>query len=209
MEKQPGKSSPGNGILIVENELILAEDLVLTLQDFGYNRLDRVSTGEAAIDKVSHGNIGFVLMDIKLDGQMDGIEAAERIKRISNIPIVYLTAFSNDTYLKRAKQTMPYGYLLKPFRNKELKAVVEMALHKAAMERRLEKKIKFLEEIINPTTGTDDIITICSHCKKIKNEDGVWEFVESYLQSHSMGKCSHSICPICANELYPEYYLYD
>ena len=208
MEKQPVKNNPENGILIVENELILAEDLVHTLRDFGYNMLDRVSTGEEAIHKVHHSNVGFVLMDIKLDGQMDGIEAAEKIKKISNIPIVYLTAFSNENYLKRAKQTMPYGYLLKPFRNKELKAVIEMALHKAAMERCLEKKIKFLEEKIKRTTDTYNIITICSHCKKIKNEDGIWEFIESYFESHSMGRCSHSICPICAHELYPEYHLY-
>lgn len=209
MEKQLETGSLGDGILVVENELILAEDLVITLRDFGYHLLDRASTGPEAIEKVRHGHFGFVLMDIKLDGQMDGIEAAGKIKTISDIPIVYLTAFSNEAYLQRAKETMPYGYLLKPFRDKELKAVIEMAFHKAEIERRQKNRIKALEAIVQQARTTGGIVVICSHCKKIRNADGSWEFIESYLESHALGRCSHSICPMCADLLYPDYDPYE
>lgn len=105
MERQLARRKPGTQILIVENEILLAEDLVLTLQDMGHGACERVSTGEAAVD--------LVLMDIRLDGRMDGIETAERINAMADIPIVYITAFFDETVLERAKKTMPRGYLLK------------------------------------------------------------------------------------------------
>ncbi|BBO91584.1 response regulator [Desulfosarcina ovata] len=193
-------------ILIVENELILAEDLSLTLKELGYEKYQITSTGEDAIAKVTHEKIGFVLMDIKLDGQIDGIEAAKQIQSFSDIPIVYLTAFSNEDLLTRAKETMPYGYLLKPFRSKELKAVIETARYKFEMEQRFKIKFKAMESLARKRKGADEIVTICCHCKKIKDPDGTWEYLESYIESHAIGKCSHSICPICAHGLYPEYY---
>lgn len=196
-------------ILIVENEILLAEDLVLTLRGMGYGACERVSTGEAAVDWVSRGWVGLVLMDIKLDGRMDGIETAEQINAMANVPIVYLTAFSDESVLERAKKTMPRGYLLKPFRNNELKAAIEISFYRAQKERRGNDRVTMPEAGGIQNYLANSLLVLCSHCKRIKNQDGSWKDIEAYLESRLAAACSHSICPACAHAFYPDCGLYE
>ncbi|GAB6907442.1 putative Two component system response regulator [Desulfosarcina cetonica] len=209
MERQLARRKPGTQILIVENEILLAEDLVLTLQDMGYGACERVSTGEAAVDRVSRGRVDLVLMDIRLDGRMDGIETAERINAMADIPIVYITAFSDETVLERAKKTMPQGYLLKPFRNNQLKAAIEISFYRAERDKRGRNRLKTPEQGAGQNAMTDPVLVLCSHCKRIKNQDDLWQDVEGYIESHLPTACSHSICPACAQAFYPDYGLYE
>ena len=102
-------------ILVVEDESIVARDIQKTLQNLGYDVPCVVSSGEAAIQKAEENRPDLVLMDIVLKGKMDGIEAAEQICSRFNIPIVYLTAYTDDKMLARAKITEPFGYIVKPF----------------------------------------------------------------------------------------------
>ena len=120
----------GKRILIVEDQIITAKDIKECLQDIGYVVLSIVSSGEEAIKKVGEENPDLVLMDIMIEGEMDGIETARQIRSISNIPVVYLTAYSDKNILERAKITEPFGYILKPFNERELQINIEIALYK-------------------------------------------------------------------------------
>ncbi|MCP4754591.1 MAG: PAS domain-containing protein, partial [Proteobacteria bacterium] len=122
------------GIMIVEDELIVCEDLKTHLQTMGYDVVATADSAEEAIVKAEKSKPDIVLMDIQLSGSMDGIEAADIIRSRWNIPIVFLTAYDNDDNLKRARHTLPFGYLLKPVQERELKVAIEMALFAAKTE---------------------------------------------------------------------------
>ncbi|MCF7804744.1 MAG: response regulator [Candidatus Marinimicrobia bacterium] len=129
-------------ILIVEDEYIVAMDIRSRLKSLGYEVVGTVASGEEAVETAVGSRPDLVLMDIMLDGEMDGIMAAEQIQQQSGIPIVFLTAYSEQDTLQRAKNTEPYGYILKPFQERELHANIEIALHKY----RLEQKVREQEE---------------------------------------------------------------
>jgi PAS domain S-box-containing protein/putative nucleotidyltransferase with HDIG domain len=124
-------------ILIVEDESIVAVDVERRLKRLGYSVVGRVSSGTAAVQGVGDTRPDLVLMDIKLKGKMDGIETAEKIRTLFDIPVVYLTAYADDAMLERAKATDPFGYLTKPVEQEELRVAIEMALYKHKLEKRL------------------------------------------------------------------------
>jgi len=123
--------------MVVEDEWIVSDQLCRDLKGLGYTVCSMASTGYEAIKKVEADMPDLILMDIVLKGRMDGIETAGRINSRFNIPILYLTAYTNQEYIERAKQTNPFGYLLKPYNKKELYSNIEMALHR----HRVDKKI--------------------------------------------------------------------
>ena len=125
-------------ILIVEDELSVARLISSALEYFNYEVAGIVTTGEDAIAKVNEGNIDLVLMDIVLSSEMTGTEAADKIRIQFDIPIIFLTAYLNESLLNHAKQSEPFGYLLKPFNERELYASIEMALYKHKVD-----KLKF------------------------------------------------------------------
>jgi diguanylate cyclase (GGDEF)-like protein/PAS domain S-box-containing protein len=133
-------------ILIVEDESLIARDIKLSLEGLGYGVIDIASSGEEAIEKTRDLNPGLILMDIMLKGDIDGIEAAKIIYRDYDVPVVFLTAHSNDSILARAKDANPYGYLLKPFKEKELTVTLEMSFQRHLLERKLKQNEKKLRE---------------------------------------------------------------
>lgn len=120
-------------ILIVEDDSIIAITIEGRLREFGYQVVGRAATGPDAIKKALELKPDLVLMDIHLRGPIDGIDAAETIYGIHNIPVVYLTAFSDEATLERAQKTSPFGYIVKPFSDTTLKTTIRLALlrHKA------------------------------------------------------------------------------
>lgn len=132
-------SQPNIKILIVEDETIVAKDIEQSLRALGYQVLGIAVTGAAALQLAEETAPDLVLMDIKLKGEMDGIATAERIRKRFDLPVVFLTAFSDEGTLQRAKVTEPFGYLLKPFEERELHTSIQMALYKHRMERRLKE----------------------------------------------------------------------
>lgn len=124
-------------IMIVEDEGITAMSIKNNLEETGYTVTSSVSTGEEAVMKAEEELPDLVLMDIVLGGKMDGIEAARHIQSRLNIPVVYLTAYSNDKMIKRIRETSPFGYICKPFDERELRVAVEIALYKHKMEKKL------------------------------------------------------------------------
>ncbi|WP_342303759.1 response regulator [Methanolobus sp. ZRKC5] len=121
-------------ILVVEDENVVALELKKRLKKLGYQVSSVASSGKEAINKVEGFLPNLVIMDIRLKGDMDGIQAAQIIKEKFNIPVIYLTAHSDDETLKRAKQTEPYGYILKPFEEDDLRTAIEIALYKYQVE---------------------------------------------------------------------------
>ena len=147
-------------VLVVEDESIVALDIQNMSRRLGYEVPVVVSSGEAAIKKAAETHPDLVLMDIRLKGDMDGIEAAEQIRGRFNIPVVYLTAYADDETLQRAKITEPYGYILKPFDERELHTAIEIALHKHKLERELqgsEKRYRLLAENVTDVIWTMDM----------------------------------------------------
>ena len=127
----------GSRILIVEDDGVIGRYIQNILQKLGYQVLDVVSSGDEAIQISSKEHPDLVLMDIILEGDLDGVDAAGQIYRRFDIPVVYVTAFADNDTLQRAKITDPFGYILKPFEERNLHATIEIALQKHQLEQRL------------------------------------------------------------------------
>jgi CheY-like chemotaxis protein len=118
----------GTRVLVVEDEAVTALHLRRELTKLGYTVAGVATSGEQALKMIEETFPDVVLMDIHIQGEIDGIETAKRIPRYLHIPVIFLTAYSEDATLGRAGETHPYGYLLKPFLDRELHATIKMAL---------------------------------------------------------------------------------
>ena len=124
-------------IMVVEDESIVAKDLELTLKRLGYIVPATASSSDDALSKAAQYRPDLVLMDVHIKGATDGIATAHRLRQEMNIPVIYLTAYADDDTVARAKETEPFGYLLEPFNERELKSMLEIALYKHEAEARL------------------------------------------------------------------------
>jgi CheY-like chemotaxis protein len=129
------RASPEKRILIVEDERIVAEDLKRLLERMGYAVSGVAASGEEALRNVRASRPDLVLMDISIEGPMDGIEVARRLRAEYGVPISYLSAHADIPTIERAKDTMPFGYISKPFEAQTLQIVIELAInrHKTAV----------------------------------------------------------------------------
>lgn len=142
-------------ILIVEDDAIVAAHLQRVVHLMGYEISGLLATGEEAVAQCATLRPDVVLMDIRLRGEMTGVQAAEQIGRQLEIPVIYLTAYADETVLQQAKVTQPYGYLTKPVRDKELRASIEMALFKGATDR----KVKHLHQVLRAIRSVNQLLT--------------------------------------------------
>jgi len=117
-------------ILVVEDDTIIALTIQGRLKQFGYEVVGRASTGEDAIKKVKELQPDLVLMDIHIKGPKDGIQTAETVYGFYGVPVVYLTAYSDENTLERAQKTSPFGYVVKPFNDETLRTTIKLALLK-------------------------------------------------------------------------------
>ncbi len=140
-------------ILIVEDEIIVAEDLKEILEGMGYRVTGIAGTGTEAVDLAGRLRPDLILMDIVLDSsEIDGIEAAERIRRKSDIPVIYVTAFADDATLDRAKATGPTGYIIKPYNERDLRTAIELALSRNAVEKERNERKQAVSALLNTTS---------------------------------------------------------
>ncbi len=175
---------PAKRILIVEDEGIVAADLADRLKHMGYTVAGSVSSGKTAVEQTEKLRPDLVLMDIILKGPMDGVETAEKIAKDFEIPVVYLTAHADDPTMKRAEQTAPFGYVLKPFDERELRVTMEIALYRAEAESQLRTLNADLKKALDEIKTLYGLLRICAWCKKIQNEEGRWEKMETYIETH-------------------------
>ncbi len=136
-------------ILVVEDQRIVARDIQCKLEGLGYNVPVIVSRGEEVLEVAKEIRPDLVLMDIRLEGKMDGIEAAVQLRRALDIPTVYITAYADDDTLKRATISEPFGYLLKPFEERDLAITIEIALYKHGIEKKLKESELWLSTTLN------------------------------------------------------------
>ena len=136
-------------ILIVEDEKIIALDLQRRLERFGYSVVGMASDGPEAVSIAREREPDIILMDIMLAGAMDGIEAAKQIRAQLGIPVIFLTAYTDEKTLERAKEVEPYGYILKPFKERELYTTIDIALYKYSIERKLRKQERLFSAILH------------------------------------------------------------
>lgn len=131
-------------ILIVEDEIIIARDIENTLLKDGFEVVGLVSSGKRTIEEIKKTNPDLILMDIKLKGEMDGIETAEIIKDQFDLPVIYLTSYKDEATLLRARITEPYGYIIKPFDPKELKILIDVSYYKHKTKEKLKEGKEWL-----------------------------------------------------------------
>ena len=136
-------------ILIVEDEVIVAKDIQISLENLGYEVCGHAVSGQDAISLCETKNPDIVLMDIVLNGPLDGIETSEIIRSLFNLPVIYLTAYSDEATIQKAKITEPFGYIIKPFEERDLKTTIEMALYKYKTDLLLNNKEKWLSTVFN------------------------------------------------------------
>lgn len=148
---------PSKKILIVEDELMIAEDIQESLGNAGYDVVGMVATGPDALGAVRRQRPDLVLLDIRLRGDMDGIATAREAQQIHDCAVIYLTAYADSQTLQRAKLTSPFGYVLKPFREKELLAMVEITLYRHELDRTARERQSLFSQILNTTS--DGIVT--------------------------------------------------
>jgi DNA-binding response OmpR family regulator len=169
-------------ILIVEDDTMVANYLDLNLKSWGYNMTTIVDNAEDALAIIANQQVDLVLMNIQINGPVNGIEATRIIKAKFDIPVIIITGYSDDETIDSASIAGPDVYLTKPLRRKDLKANINIQLRKYA----------------SGTVNNDDsLISICAWCKNIHTDQHNWENIETYITKMYGKQFSHSVCPDC------------
>lgn len=173
-------------ILIVEDSFIVAYHLQTTLESEGYRVLSTQDTGEGALQFLETNKPDLVLMDIMLNGKLDGIETAHQIKHVHHLPIIYITALTDKDTIHRAKVTEPHGYLTKPFEDREIFTVIEMALYKHLIE----SKLRQSEEMFFSTVRSiSDAVLLMDKGFKITYLNPSAEQLTGWTLAQAQGHC--------------------
>lgn len=195
---------PGTRILVVEDEIIIAEDIQRKLKTMGYDVSAIVSSGEEAIKKIKENIPDLILMDIVLYGGMDGIETAGQIHSLFDIPVVYLTAYADEKTLERAKITEPFGYLIKPFKERELQITIEIALYKHEMEKKLKQSERRLREknqwLVAVIDSIGDAVIATDPEGTIKLMNPLAEALTGWNQKEALGKTLTAVFNVISEE---------
>ncbi len=154
-------------ILIVEDESIVSKDIQNILKKMGYHVLMACNNAEDAVLFAKENRPDVVLMDIMLKGPKTGIDAAEEIRAL-NIPVIFLTAYADESTLAKAKISEPYGYILKPFKEKDLHISIEMAIHRHKKHSELKKERDFLYSLVENRDGTKDVLFVKTNSRLVK-----------------------------------------
>jgi two-component system, cell cycle sensor histidine kinase and response regulator CckA len=176
---------PKSRILIVEDEILVREDIEDCLEDLGHEVVSVASTGAEALSQIPTARPDLVLMDIRLKGDMDGVETARQIRTNFRLPVIFLTAHADDATLQRAKAADPIGYIVKPFAETTVNAVIQTALHKHELDRRLRES----EEWLTTTLGCiGDAILATDSSGRIRFLNRVAEALTGWSAEEAMGK---------------------
>ena len=164
-------------IFVVEDEAIVSKDIQVCLKKIGYEVLGAFSSGEKVIDALKEKQPDIILMDIMLSGELSGVETSAYVKEHYGIPVVFLTAYADEKTISKAKVTEPYGYVIKPFKEIDLRTSIEMALYKFKKEK---EKLNNPERTANFTSNYNaDYIYVKSNSRLIKVHNGEIFYVEA------------------------------
>jgi len=174
-----------NRIMIVEDEEIVAADIQMSVEKMGYTVCATASSGEEAIQKAESTQPDLVLMDIVLKGSMDGIEAATRIKDLYQIPVIYLTAFGENAMLQKAIAAEPYGYMTKPFNDRELHIAIEISIYKKEAENKIRKMERWFATVLK---SIGDAVITSDKKRQVTFMNAVAEKLTGWRQEDALGK---------------------
>lgn len=167
-------------ILIVEDEAIVARDIKVCLNKIGYEVLGSYSSGEKALEAIEENQPELILMDIMLKGKMSGIDTSAVVKEKYGIPVVFLTAYADEKTISKAKVTEPYGYIIKPFKEIDLRTSIEMALYKFKKEKEKELNAQNrIEVLYSLGSKSNDFIYVKSNSRLIKVLNADIQYVEA------------------------------
>ena len=175
-------------ILIVEDESIVAKDIQHSLMKLGYSVAGIASNSEKALDIVRTDQPDIVLMDIMLKGELNGIQTAEIIRKQYAIPVVFLTAYADESTLAKAKVTEPYGYIIKPYKEIDLQTSIEMALYKHQKEQEIVRERDFLFSVVENFEQSNAFVFVKSNSKLVKlNTQDIYfiEALKDYVVIHA------------------------
>lgn len=173
------------------------------------------NSGTDALELVKEFKPDLILLDIMMPG-ISGIEVCKTLKETpdhKDIPVIMVTAKTNEESIEEGLDSGAVDYIKKPFIEVELKARIRSALKLRYLIKELKKSndekqgvIVELKDALSKVKTLSGLLPICSHCKKIRNDGGYWQSVEEYIRNHSDTEFTHSLCPDCARELYPDLY---
>ncbi len=175
-------------ILVVEDESIVSKDIQHSLLRFGYGVSGSCSNGEKAIELIQDLNPDVVLMDINLKGSLTGIETAEIIKKEFSVPVIFLTAYSDDLTLSKAVIAEPFGYIIKPFKEIDLHTNIELAVYKHQREQEVIRERNFLYSIVEQKEVLADFFFVKTNSKliKLRTQDVFYvEALKDYVVIHT------------------------
>ncbi len=195
-------TSASRRLLVVEDEPLVANSLLLVLKRLGYTVAALVDNGEEAVKLTFSLVPDLVLMDISLRGKMDGAEAARQIRITTGRPVVFLSGHSDPMTLKKARECEPYGFILKPFGERELLVQIDLAIHRHQVETQRELARRELEVAQQNLKSMRGLLPVCAGCKKIQEASGHWLGLEDYFKQYANVECTHGFCPECEGRLY-------
>lgn len=170
---------PKANILVVEDESIVSKDIQSSLKKLNYNISAACSTGEEAVLLSASEKPDLVLMDIMLKGKISGIDAAEKITSELSIPVIFLTAYADESTLSKAKLSEPYGYILKPFKEIDLSSSIEMAIYKHQKFLEMKKERDLFYSLVEGKEGSKDFVFVKSNSKLIRVDTKEIFFIEA------------------------------
>ena len=159
-------------LMVVDDEAVITTQLEDRLQSMKYDVVGTASSAEESVSMARELCPDLILMDIVMKGKLDGIEAAEIIKNEMDVPIIFLTGYTSDNYIKRAKQVMPFGYIVKPFREEDVRANIEIALYRKDLERKQKQAEERIRRLFLAIEHNPHIIVIM-------DIDGNFEFINN------------------------------
>jgi len=189
-------------ILIVEDEWLVALNIERALGKSGYGPIYSVATAEEATEMAEKHRPDLILMDITLEGDLDGITAARFIHERMDVPIIYLSAHTDAAYVNKAKATNPRGYITKPFDEKQLKIAVEMAMNTKPSakpeELSVPGEIQGGDGLRRDIDILRSLVPICPSCLKVRKDREFWTRVIEYVKKHREDFPPESRCPDCS-----------
>ncbi len=196
-----------NRILLVDDEEMVLQYLSKRLKKHNYDVVTCLS-GEKALEKVKALDFDMVILDVILPG-IDGYEVCRRLKsdkKTSGIMVLILSVRKTLEERLKGYEVEADDYITKPYDPEELLAKIQILLRlKTALDER-DRFIYKLQEALSKVKTLSGLLPICSSCKKIRDDKGYWNQIEDYIREHSPADFSHSVCPVCAKRLYPEFY---
>lgn len=184
-------------VLIVEDEVPTALELEMRISALGCIVVGPAASGDRALALAAEQHPDLALVNINLPGGSDGVTTALHLRERFDIPSIFVTSDTNPELVTRGKPAQPFGWVVKPFSERELQVTLELAAHRNDAERRLRETKHELERALGALKQLTGLLPICSTCKKICDGQKEWRTVEDFISRHTNAQFSHGFCPDC------------